>query len=77
MFGVFSGEFSILLSPAFSSTRERSKQLIRFSSPATSTITNFCRGPSVSRSRFIFRGWKFSVRSGLCFGFYIVARCRF
>jgi hypothetical protein len=46
-------------------------------SPATSTITNFCRGPSVSRSRFIFRGWKFSARSGLCFDFYIVARCRF
>ena len=66
-----------LFSPAFSSTPERSRQLIRFSSLTTSTITNFCRGLSASRSRFIFRGWKFSVRSGLCFGFYIVARFRF
>ena len=54
-----------------------SRQLIRFSSPATSIITNSCRGPSVSPSRFIFRGWRFSVRSGLFFGFYIAARCRF
>jgi len=63
------GELSILPPPPFSFTPERSRHLIRFSSPATSIITKFCRGPSVSRWRFIFRGWNFSVRSGLCFVF--------
>ncbi len=43
---------------------------VQFNSRATSTISKFCRGPSVWRWRFIFRGWKFSVRSGLCFDFF-------
>ena len=33
--------------------------------------------PVIVPSRFIFRGWKFCVRSRLYFVFYIVAPCRF
>src|SRR5205814_4129019 len=72
-----SREFSIFFSPASSFTPERSRHLIRFSSPATSITTKFCRGRLVSHSRFIFRGWKFSAHLDSCFVFYIVARCRF
>src|SRR5436305_15051952 len=75
--GVVCGELSTSASLAFSFTPECSRQLIRFSSQATSTISNFYHGPSVLPSRFIFRGWKFSARLGLYFAFCIAALFRF
>jgi hypothetical protein len=77
VFGVFSGEFPILYWPLFLFTPGLLKHSIQFNSPATSIITKFCRGPSVSRWRFIFPGWKFSVLSALSSNFCIAARYRF